>query len=235
MKICIISIFPEIFTNFVTTSLIGKACSAGLISIEHVNLRDFADPPHFHVDDTPYGGGAGMVLKPEPLARAITSVKKRYTKATTILFSASGTPFKQQHAQHLSSHEQLILVCGRYEGVDQRLIDSYIDHEISIGDYVLMGGEVAAMVVIEATTRLIPGVIGNPSSLENESYSEQTKGALLEGPQYTRPPLFEEMPVPEVLLSGDHKKIEQWRHQQAQARTQRIRPELCNHATKPKS
>jgi len=230
LKIKIISIFPEIFSGFLQASLVEKAITKGIFSVETINLRDFADPPHFHVDDTPYGGGAGMVIKPEPLARAIESAKQDLTDASVILLSASGEPFTQQGARELSQKNELILICGRYEGVDQRVIDLMIDRELSIGEYVLMGGEVAAMVIIEATTRLIAGVLGNPESIAHESFSSE---ALLEGPQYTRPATFRDQTVPEVLLSGDHKKIVEWHSQQSFERTLSNRPELLSSPRKP--
>ncbi len=226
MKIKIISIFPEIFASFVSTSLIEKSITKGLVSIEAVNLRDFADPPHFHVDDTPYGGGAGMVLKPEPLARAIEKVKTELPKAPVILLSASGEKFTQRSAEQLAKTDEIIFVCGRYEGVDQRVIDLLIDREISIGDYVLMGGEVAAMVVMESVIRLVDNVLGNPDSIVQESFTETDAGTVLEGPQYTRPPVFREQAVPEVLLSGDHKRISQWRSAQGLEKTKQVRPAL---------
>lgn len=191
-------------------------------------LRDFADPPHFQVDDTPYGGGAGMVLKPEPLARAIEKARQELPEAPVILLSASGKQFTQRKAHEFAAIPELILVCGRYEGVDQRVIDLLVDEEVSIGDYVLMGGEVAAMAIMEATIRLLDDVLGNPESLQQESFAESDLGAALEGPQYTRPAMFRESPVPEVLLSGDHQKIAAWRTQQSQSKTLKIRPELLS-------
>lgn len=226
MKIKIISIFPEIFSGFIQASLIEKAIARGLVSIETIRLRDFADPPHFHVDDTPYGGGAGMVIKPEPLTRAIESARIGMEAPLVILLSASGRQFTQHTARELSLRRELILICGRYEGVDQRVIDLMIDQEISIGEYVLMGGEVAAMAVIEASTRLIEGVLGNPESIEHESFSTSQAASLLEGPQYTRPAVFRDKAVPEVLLSGDHKKIVEWRSRSALERTRANRPSL---------
>jgi tRNA (guanine37-N1)-methyltransferase len=228
LKIKIISIFPEIFEGFLAQSLIGKAIDKSLIKIDLLNLREFAEPPHFKVDDSPYGGGAGMILKPEPLAKAIEAAKVELPNAKVILLSANGERFNQQFAHGLSSITEIILICGRYEGVDQRVIDLFVDQEISIGDYVLMGGEVAAMVVIETVTRLLSDVIGNPDSLINESFNENKYGKLLEGPQYTRPACFYERSVPEVLLSGDHKKIAEWRLSTSLEKTSKQRPELVN-------
>ena len=227
MNIIILTIFPEIFTGFLSSSLIHKALTKKQISIECINIRDFASSPHQNVDDTPYGGGAGMVMKPEPLADAIEAAQKKEPAAMTILLSASGVPLDQKKALDLSKQSALILVCGRYEGVDQRIIDEFIDLELSIGDFVMMGGEVAAMAVIEASTRLIDQVIGNEESLEEESFSiNSDKGILLEGPHYTRPADFRGMKVPDILLSGDHKKISEWRLEQAIVKTKRNRPEL---------
>lgn len=226
MRIEILTIFPDIFSGFLSGSLIGKAIERELLTVALTNFRDFADPPHHQVDDTPYGGGAGMVLRPEPLVRAIRDARARLPNAPVILLSASGSRFTQGHAQDLSGLAEMILVCGRYEGVDQRAIDLEIDQELSIGDYVLMGGEVGAMVLIEATTRLIGGVLGNNESIEHESFSTESTPHLIEGPHFTRPAEFEGHKVPEVLLSGDHKKISAWRHEQSLKSTQSKRPDL---------
>jgi tRNA (guanine37-N1)-methyltransferase len=228
MKVEILTIFPEIFTSFLSTSLIGKAVDKGLLKVTTTNIRDFALPPHQHVDDAPYGGGAGMVMKPEPLTAALRAAKERLPKANVILLSPRGYPFCQTKAAELSNCEELILICGRYEGIDQRFIDLFVDQEISIGDYILMGGEVPAMVLLESSVRLIEDAIGNPSSVEEESFtprSEHQRG-LLEGPQYTRPPEFEGESVPEILLSGNHAKIARWRYEQALQITQVRRPDL---------
>ena len=211
MKVELITIFPELFSGFLTSSLIAKAQERSLLSIATLNIRDFAEPPHFHVDDTPYGGGAGMLMKAEPLAKAIEDAKTRLPNARVILLSASGQTFTQSKASELSVCPELILVCGRYEGVDQRVIDILVDEELSIGDYVLMGGEVPAMVLIEACTRLIAGVIGNEESVEHESFRSQDESTQLEAPHYTRPAEFRGRKVPDVLLSGNHKKIAEWR------------------------
>jgi tRNA (guanine37-N1)-methyltransferase len=229
MQIEVLSLFPEIFDGFIKSSLIKRAQERGLLKITLTNIRDFAEPPHYHVDDTPYGGGAGMLMKPEPLAAAIESVKLRLPHASIILLSPSGRRFTQEIAGELAGCSELVLVCGRYEGVDQRVIDLFIDQEITIGDYVLMGGEVPAMVLMEAVSRLCDDVLGNSASLTHESFSLQHGGKkLLEAPQYTRPPVFRELGVPEVLLSGNHRQIEAWRREQALARTRRIRPELLD-------
>lgn len=224
MKLEIITIFPGIFSGFLKESLIGKAISSKALSVTLTNFRDLAPPPHHSVDDSPYGGGPGMVLKPEPLADAIRAAKGRLPSALVILLSASGIPFKQATAHTLSERPELILVCGRYEGVDQRLIERYVDLELSIGDYILMGGEVPAMVLLESIVRLIPGIIGNLDSTTTESYEQ----GFLEAPQYTRPPTFEGLQVPEVLLSGDHKAISAWRTERSKELTIRRRPDLIS-------
>lgn len=226
MRIEVLSIFPDLFSGFLSSSLIAKAIDNKLLEIAVCNIRDFADPPHFHVDDTPYGGGAGMLMKPEPLARAIEAAKCRLPQARVILLSANGQSFRQSKAVELSSYPELILVCGRYEGVDQRIIDLFVDEEISIGDYVLMGGEVPAMVLIEASVRLIDGVLGNEDSIKHESYSNETSDAILEAPHYTRPPEFRGQAVPDVLLSGNHAKIAEWRLKESRRLTAERRPEL---------
>ena len=226
MKAIILTIFPEIFTGFLDSSLIEKARSRELLQIDVRNIRDFAEPPHHKVDDTPYGGGAGMVMKPEPLVAAIEWAKTELPTAPVILLSPSGERFEQRIAEKLSNSVELILVCGRYEGVDQRVIDLVVDREISIGDYVLMGGEVPAMALLEATVRLIDGVVGNEQSTELESFLVTDEGTMLEAPHYTRPPEFRGRTVPEVLLSGDHQRIEEWRTNKGIERTRSRRPDL---------
>ena len=233
MKIEILSLFPSLFEEFFRTSLIGKASHQSILTFSTLDIRSFAPPPHRSVDDAPYGGGAGMVMKPEPLAAAIEDAKSRLSNAKVILLSASGERFTQTIARSLAPLKELILVCGRYEGVDQRVIDLLIDRELSIGDYVLMGGEVAAMVVIEAVGRLIPGVIGNDASLIHESFSESQEGSFVEAPHYTRPQVFRGLEVPEALTSGDHQRIERWRIEEGKRRTSNRRPDLIN-SSKPK-
>ncbi len=225
MKAEILTLFPELFDSFLSTSLIGKAVENGQLEYNLVNIRTFAESPHYHVDDTPYGGGPGMVLKPEPVAAAIRAAKANLPNAPVIFPSPAGKVFSQQKAEELSQSSEMILLCGRYEGIDQRVIDSYVDLEISLGDYVLMGGELPAMVILESTVRLIKNVVGNQESLIEESFSS-TKQGLLEAPHYTRPAEFEGISVPEVLLSGDHEKIKKWREKQSLARTRKIRPDL---------
>lgn len=200
------------------TSILGRAKKKGLVEYSIINIRDFALDNHKSVDDSPYGGGAGMVLKADVLANAVKSVGEGHL----VLTSASGTPFKQYLAQKLSRLQHLIIVCGHYEGVDQRFIDKYVNEEISIGDYILTGGELPAAVITDAVVRLIPGVLEKEEAVINESFNK----GLLEHPQYTRPDQFEEEQVPEVLLSGDHKRIEQWRNEQALEKTRKVRPDL---------
>lgn len=227
MQIHILSIFPQLFQHFFSASLIGKAIEKGIINAEVTDIRQFAEAPHFHVDDYPYGGGPGMVMRPEPLAAALEYAKEKLPKAHIILLSASGKKITQQRARELTSQMDLILVCGRYEGVDQRIIDLFIDEELSVGDVVMMGGEIPAMALIEAVCRLLPGVVGNADSLEEESFSKRSDGMmLLEWPQYTRPEVFRNMEVPEVLRSGDHGRIRAWRVEQALNKTLSIRPDL---------
>ena len=232
MQISVLTIFPDSFNAFFATSLIAKARERALISVTVSDIRTFAAPPHFQVDDSPYGGGAGMVMRPEPLTRAIHAARLANPSARVILPSPSGTPFTQRRATELAKCPGLIFVCARYEGVDQRVIDSHIDEEISIGDYIIMGGEVAAMVILEATLRLRQGIVGNEESTQIESFSESTQGLLLEAPHYTRPAQFEGQAVPEVLLSGDHAAIARWRQQASLERTSRVRPDLISKTVK---
>ena len=226
MRIEVLTIFPELFGDFTRSSLIGKAQDKGILSFSILDIRAFASPPHFSVDDSPYGGGAGMVMKPEPIVSAIEDAKKRLPQAKVILLSPGGKVFSQIEAVRISKLTEIIFVCGRYEGLDQRAIDIAVDEEISIGDYILMGGEIPAMVIIEATARLVDNVIGNSESLNTESFNTSEEGTLLEAPHYTRPPIFRDRGVPEVLLSGDHAKIKKWRIDEARTRTKARRPDL---------
>jgi len=226
MKIDAISIFPEFF-DVLEISLLGKAQEAGLISFEAHNLRDFTHDRHKTVDDTPYGGGAGMLMKPEPWGEAFDRIIGK-DRPVVIFTSPAGRPFNQELASELSQREHLVFACGRYEGIDQRVVD-YAGtiaevHEISIGDYVLNGGEVAAVAMIEAIARLIPGVIGNNESLAEESHND----GLLEAPSYTKPQNWRGLEVPEMLLSGHHAEIEKWRKAQALERTKQNRPDLLD-------
>ncbi len=226
MKFSIITLFPEVFEPILNSSILKRAQKKGLVEFELINLRDFGEGKHQVVDDRPYGGGAGMILKADILAKALKSITQHSTAVTSyvILTSAAGKPFKQETAQKFSKFTHLIIVCGHYEGVDQRFIENYVDQEISIGDYVLTGGEIPAMVITDSITRLIPGVLEKPEATINESFSE----GLLEHPQYTRPEEFEGEKVPEVLLSGNHGEIAKWRHKESVKKTQKLRPELLN-------
>lgn len=219
MKFSIITLFPEVFEPILNSSILKRAQKKGLLEFELVNLRDFGEGKHKVVDDRPYGGGPGMILKADILSKTLSSVKK-YDKV--ILTSASGKPYKQKLVQRFSKLNHMVIVCGHYEGVDQRFIDKYVDEEISIGDYVLTGGEVPAMVIVDSVTRLIPGVLEKPEATDDESFSE----GLLEYPHYTRPQDFEGKKVPEVLLSGNHQEIAKWRSQKSLEKTKKIRPDL---------
>ena len=226
-RVEIISIFLELFDRFLTSSLVCKAIDRAILSINIVDLRKFAEPPQYHVDDTPYGGGPGMVMMAAPLIRAVEDCKIRLPNSRVLLMTPSGKCFSQNSAVQFSKEQELIIICGRYEGIDQRVIDLTVDEEISIGDYVLMGGELPAMVVVEATVRHITGVIGNEESLRTESFSlEQDGSQLLEAPQFTKPSEFYGLKVPAVLLSGNHKKIAEWRKEEALKLTQQHRPDL---------
>ena len=214
------------FSSPLRESILGKAIEKGLIQIRTVNIRDFTSDKHQVVDDTPYGGGQGMVMKVEPIARAIESVKSQNPSAWTVYLTPQGKPLHQDLARRLSTQPHLILLCGRYEGVDERVRESFVDEEISIGDYVLTGGELAAMVVIDTVSRFIPGVLGSDRSAEEDSFYN----SLLEYPQYTRPPNFRGHCVPEVLLSGNHSAISLWRRKEALKQTSLRRPDLLANA-----
>jgi len=203
-------------------SIIQRACEAGLLDINVHDLRDYSLNKHRKVDDSPFGGGVGMVMNVEPIARAITAVKKEVPETRTILLSPGGRPFDQEKAWELSRLPSLTLICGRYEGIDERIRLHYVDEEISIGDYVLTGGELPAMVLVEAISRLLPGVLGDPESVVEESFHDD----LLEYPQYTRPRDYEGLKVPEILISGDPKKIRDWQKAEALKKTAQVRPDL---------
>ena len=223
-KIEILTIFPGIFESFLKTSLVNKAIARNLLSVTTTDIRDFSSPPHHKVDDSPYGGGAGMVMLVEPLVKAIEAAKARQPKARVILLSPGGPRFTQKKAHELSQVDSIIFVCGRYEGIDQRVIDLCVDEELSIGDFVVMGGEVPAMLVIEASLRLRPDVIHNEDSTSHESFSPALgAGDLVEAPQYTRPEEFRGLPVPPILLSGNHKAISEWRLEQAKLKTSKLK------------
>lgn len=221
MRIDVLTLFPGFFSGFLESSLLGKAIEKGLLDVELHQIRDWATDKHHTVDDTPYGGGHGMVMKVEPLVAAIEAVAK--PGARRILLSARGPRLTQARAKELAALPHLVLLCGRYEGVDERVAD-YIDEEVCIGDYVLSGGEAGALVLIDAVSRLVPGVLGNPESLTTESFSEP----LLEYPQYTRPEVFRGKGVPDILLSGNHAAVDAWRREQSIERTKRVRPDLLD-------
>ncbi len=218
MRINIITIFPEFFTSPLDTSLVSKAREDGTLDVVLHDLREHGKGVHRQIDDAPFGGGAGMVMMAEPLAAALDPLAHTHR----ILFTPGGNPLDQATLDRLATLDEITMVCGRYEGVDERIAEHFVDEEISIGDYVLLGGEVAALAVIEGVTRLLDGVVGNPTSVETESFRD----GLLEEPQYTRPAEFRGWTVPEVLRSGDHGKIEDWRRDQRIQRTHERRPDL---------
>ncbi|MCF6276819.1 MAG: tRNA (guanosine(37)-N1)-methyltransferase TrmD [Candidatus Magasanikbacteria bacterium] len=230
MKFNIVTIFPELISQYSNESILGRAQKNKFIKINAINLRDFSENKHKKVDDTPYGGGAGMVMKPEPIYRALKSVKALPFKTVdglskikkiltgevsknkkTILLSPRGAQFDQRMAEKFSKYKELTFVCGRYEGVDQRVVERMVDEEISVGPYILAGGELGALIITEAVSRLVPGVLGNPKSLDEETFGKGEKGSGAEYSQYTKPADFKGWKVPKILLSGDHKKIEDWR------------------------
>jgi tRNA (guanine37-N1)-methyltransferase len=218
----VITLFPELFPGPLGASVIGRGLRDKRWSLNATQLRDFAADKHRTVDDTPAGGGPGMVLKADILAAAIDAVSPESDPRPRLLMSPRGTPLTQQRARALSAGPGVVVICGRFEGIDQRVIDARGLEEVSIGDYVLAGGEVAAMVLLEAVVRLIPGVLGAEESRDDESFED----GLLEYPHYTRPPVFEDRTIPDVLISGDHKKIEKWRRDEAEKLTRLRRPDL---------
>ena len=231
MRLDLITIFPDYFAPL-QLSLIGKAITDGLVKARVHDLRDFTHDVHRSVDDTPYGGGAGMVMKPEPWGEALDAMLADASERPVLVVpSPSGLPFTQAVAEELSAKDHIVFACGRYEGIDHRVVDWASQHfdvrELSLGDYVLNGGEVAALAMIEAVVRLLPGVVGNPESLVEESYAAATDG-LLEYPVYTKPASWRGLNVPEVLLSGHHGKVEQWRAEQSRRLTAERRPDLLN-------
>ena len=224
MRFDILTLFPAMFDGSMTESILKRAQESNLIEIKLHNIRDYATDKHKVTDDTPYGGGGGMVMKADPIVRAVRDVRKENTPV--ILMSPQGRVFNQKIAKELSEHKQLILVCGRYEGIDERVRDLVITDEISIGDYVLTGGELAAMVIVDAVSRHIPDVLGARWGADEDSHAT----GLLEHPHYTRPAEFEELSVPPVLTSGDHKAVEKWRRLESIRRTWQRRPDMLIHA-----
>ena len=225
MRFYILTLFPEMIREGLNHSIIKRACDEGTISIETIDIRDFAKNKHRHVDDYPYGGGAGMVMQAQPIYDAYMSIKPKLSENCPVIYmTPQGKTFNQEKAQSLSKLEDMVILCGHYEGVDERVIEEIVTDEISIGDFVLTGGELAAMVVVDAAARLIPGVLNKEESFQEESFSDN----LLEYPQYTRPPEFMGRKVPDILLSGHHKNIEKWRKEQSLERTRRKRPDLLS-------
>jgi tRNA (guanine37-N1)-methyltransferase len=229
MRIDILTLFPQMFDGLLNCSIIARARERGLVDIRIHDIRGYTHDKHHVVDDYPYGGGAGMVLKPEPLFEAVEAIKAELgsSEVPIILLSPQGRLFNQATARELAGHEQLILICGHYEGVDERVAEYLASDEISIGDYLLSGGEIAAMAVMDCVVRLLPGVLGSADSLAEETHV----GGLLEYPQYTRPETYRSWTVPSVLLSGDHGEIARWRRQQSLLRTSRRRPDLLEKAS----
>jgi tRNA (guanine37-N1)-methyltransferase len=224
MKIDVITIFPEMFASVFEFGIIHKARQAGTLELNCVDLREFATDRHRMVDDRPFGGGEGMVFKPEPLAAAIRSLRAQSPAARVVYLTPQGEVMNQERMRSLAKHEHLVVICGRYEGIDQRIVDLFVDEELSIGDYILSGGELPAMVLVDGITRCLPGVVGHPASTRNESFET----GMLDYPVYTRPAEFEGQAVPEVLLSGNHREIEGWRRQKALEKTRRVRPDLLD-------
>ncbi len=222
MKLIALTIFPELLQAFWDNGIMRRAIADGIIEPAAINIRDHAQGRHQVTDDRPYGGGCGMVMKPEPLASAIAAARQAAPEAPVILLSPQGRRFDQQMALEFSQRRELILICGRYEGIDERIAEQYVDLEISIGDYVLTGGEVAAMAVMDAVTRLLPGALGNADSAEQDSFKAQR----LDCGHYTRPPRYQQRQVPDVLLTGNHELIAQWRRADGLMRTLVRRPDL---------
>ena len=220
LQIDVVTIFPRMLDGIFGESMLKRAQEAGLVSLRCVNLRDYATGAHLTTDDRPYGGGPGMVMKPEPVFKAVEALRRPETKV--LLMTPQGAPFKQATAQALSKESHLLILCGHYEGVDERIREALVDLEISIGDYVLTNGVIAAAIVVDAVVRLLPGALGGEGAADDESFS----AGLLEYPQYTRPPVYRGMAVPEILTSGNHAEIAKWRREQSVARTKARRPDL---------
>lgn len=228
MKFHLLTIFPEFFTGFLENGVVARARNSGLLDIQAWNLRNWTFDRHKTVDDRPFGGGEGMLLKPEPLFLATEAIlPERNSRTRVILLSAQGARFDQAAARRLAQYDELLLICGRYEGVDERVAERLADEELSIGDYVLSGGELAAAVIVDCVARLLPGVLGNQDSTQFESFEASGhEPGVLDCPQYTRPAQFRGWPVPEVLLGGNHEEIRRWRRRAAFEKTARLRPDL---------
>ena len=223
MNYHVLTLFPEMIENGMNTSITGRAITKGLLSLEAINIRDFAFNKHQKVDDYPYGGGAGMLMQAEPVYLSYESIAERIGRKPRVIFlTPQGKTFNQDMAKEFALEEDLVFLCGHYEGIDERALESIVTDYVSIGDYVLTGGELPAMVVIDSVARLVPGVLNNDESAQTESFSD----GLLEYPQYTRPANYKGMEVPEVLLSGHHGNIEKWRHEKSLERTKKYRPDL---------
>ncbi|MFZ7132077.1 MAG: tRNA (guanosine(37)-N1)-methyltransferase TrmD [Eubacteriales bacterium] len=228
MKFYILTLFPDFFESFLNTSIIKRAVEGKFIEIQRINIRDFSKDKHHNTDDYPYGGGPGMVMTPQPLADSIKYVKSMSPEAKVFYFSPHGETFNQKMVNTFSQEQELILLCGHYEGIDHRIVEQYVDMEISIGDFILTGGELVSMVFIDALSRLVKGVLGNDESASDESFSND----LLEYPHYTRPSVFEGLEVPEILLSGHHENIKKWRMTKSIEITRAKRPDLINKTSK---
>ena len=227
MRFYIMTLFPDMVTDGLHTSIIGRAQAKGLLSIEAVNIRDYAFNKHNSVDDYPYGGGAGMLMQAEPVYQAYEAVKERIGKTPRVVYlSPQGQTFNQKMAEEFAREEELVLLCGHYEGIDERVLEEIVTDYVSIGDYVLTGGELPAMIMVDAISRLVPGVLHNDVSAEFESFQDN----LLEYPQYSRPETWHDKKVPEVLLSGHHANVEKWRRRQSVLRTAKLRPDLLEKA-----
>ena len=227
MNYHVLTLFPEMIMDGLNTSIIGRAMNKSLISLEAINIRDFATNKHMKVDDYPYGGGAGMVMQAEPVYLAYKSIEERINKKPRVIYlTPQGKVFNQSMAEDFAKEEDLVFLCGHYEGIDERVLDMIVTDNVSIGDYVLTGGELPAMVMIDSISRLVKGVLNNEDSAEYESFNNN----LLEHPQYTRPEVFEGRHVPPVLLTGHHKNIEKWRREESRKRTYERRPELLKDA-----
>jgi tRNA (guanine37-N1)-methyltransferase len=224
MRFDVLTLFPEMFSGYLGQSLLKRAIDAGIVDVRLHNVRDWATGKHRQVDDRPFGGGPGMVLRPEPVVECVEAVQQQASAGHLVLLSPQGRTLDQRAVEELAAHQRLVLICGRYEGVDQRVIDLLAPDELSIGDYILGGGEVAAMVVVDAVVRLVPGVLGDEESNRQDSFSGEER--LLEFPHYTRPREYRGLAVPEVLMTGNHPQIAQWRAEQSRRRTLERRADL---------